>query len=79
MVFNSIEFAIFFPLVFLLYWLFFHKQTKLRNLFLILVSYFFYGVWDWRFLILIFISSLGDYLFGKQIFKSESDKKKKYI
>ena len=77
MVFNSIEFAIFFPLVFLLYWLFFNKQTKLRNLFLILASYFFYGVWDWRFLILIFISSLGDYLFGTQIFNSESVNKRK--
>jgi len=77
MIFNSIEFAIFFPIVFLLYWLLFCKTARTRNLYIILVSYFFYGIWDWRFLILIAISSLSDYLLGLQIHKSEDVKRRK--
>ena len=79
MIFNSIEFGLFFPLVFFLYWLFFRKNIKARNLFIIFSSYFFYGVWDWRFLILIFISSIGDYLFGLHIHKASSIKRKKFF
>jgi len=64
MIFNSIDFAFFFPIVFFLYWLVVQRHLKLRNGFIILVSYFFYGMWDWRFLVLILISSLVDYLAG---------------
>lgn len=77
MIFNSIEFAIFFPLVFLTYWLFFKKNITYRNLFIILVSYFFYGMWDWRFLSLIVISSITDYFLGLKIQTEESNKKRK--
>ena len=57
MLFNSIEFAIFLPIVFLLYWFVFNKNLKLQNLFVVVVSYIFYGWWDWRFLFLIAFTS----------------------
>jgi D-alanyl-lipoteichoic acid acyltransferase DltB (MBOAT superfamily) len=64
MLFNSLSFAFFLPLVFGLYWWLGGKKQgrQKQNIFLLLASYLFYGWWDPRFLILIFISSLGDYL-----------------
>ncbi len=64
MLFNSLEFLIFLPLVFLLYWFVFNRNLKLQNLFIVVVSYIFYGWWDWRFLILIAFTSLCSYLSG---------------
>lgn len=77
MIFNSLEFALFFPVVFILYWILFNKTTLSRNIFIISTSYFFYGVWDYRFLILIVISSLCDYILGLQIYKNEEVKKRR--
>lgn len=57
MLFNSIEFLIFLPIVFLLYWYVFQRSLKAQNLFIVVVSYIFYGWWDWRFLILIAFTS----------------------
>ena len=57
MLFNSIEFAIFLPIVFLLYWFVFNRNLRLQNLFIVIVSYVFYGWWDWRFLFLIAFTS----------------------
>lgn len=79
MIFNSIEFAIFFPLVFILYWLFFKTNTTYRNAFLIAVSYFFYGYWDWRFLTLIIFSSFVDFYIGKSLGKTDEQKKRKSL
>ena len=64
MLFNSITFLIFLPVVFLLYWFVFQKNLKLQNAFLLLASYVFYGWWDWRFLGLIIASSAVDYWCG---------------
>lgn len=64
MLFNSIEFAIFLPIVFLLYWFFFNRNLKLQNLFIVVVSYIFYGWWDWRFLLLIAFTSLCSWFSG---------------
>jgi len=50
MIFSSVEFAVFLPIVFLLYWFLFSKNAKWQNICLILASYTFYGMWDWRFL-----------------------------
>ncbi len=61
MLFNSIDFAIFLPIVFLIYWFITNKNLKLQNAFLVVASYFFYGWWDWRFLALIIFSTLLDY------------------
>lgn len=69
MLFNSIEFAIFLPIVFLLYWFVFNRQEQVRNLFIIAASYLFYGWWDWRFLLLIAFTSLCSYLSGLGIEK----------
>ena len=57
MLFNSIDFAIFLPAVFLLYWFVFKNKLKLQNALLVAASYVFYGWWDWRFLSLIIFSS----------------------
>lgn len=64
MLFNSIEFALFLPIVFLLYWFVFKKNLGLQNLFLVVVSYIFYGLWDWRFLILIAFTTVSSYFSG---------------
>lgn len=64
MLFNSIAFAIFLPIVFLLYWFVFQKHLKLQNLFIVVVSYIFYGWWDWRFLILIAFTSFCSWVSG---------------
>ena len=64
MLFNSFEFALFLPLVFLLYWFVFNRSVRLRNIFIVLVSYLFYGWWDWRFLFLIAFTSLCSFLSG---------------
>lgn len=64
MLFNSLGFALFLPLVFLLYWFVGRRQLNLQNLLLVLASYFFYACWDWRFLSLIFFSTVVDYTTG---------------
>ncbi len=77
MLFNSIEFAIFLPVVFILYWFVFNRNIKLQNLLLLVVSYIFYGWWDWRFLSLIAFSSFVDYFAGLKIEKSTKPKQKR--
>lgn len=80
MLFNSIEFAIFLPIIFVIYWLFFKTKTQGRNLFLIVASYIFYGYWDWRFLSLLFFTSVLDFYFGKQLgFEQNEQKRKRWI
>lgn len=76
MLFNSLDFAVFFPIVFILYWVV-SKNLTLRNVLLLLSSYIFYGWWDWRFLFLIVISSLVDFLVGGQIQRTEDKRKKR--
>ena len=68
MLFNSFEFLIFLPIVFLLYWFVF-KGRQAQNLFIVVASYVFYGWWAWRFLVLIFITTLLSYLSGLLIEK----------
>ena len=63
MLFNSFEFMLFLPIVFLLYWYVF-RPRKLQNLFLVIASYVFYGWWDWRFLLLIALTSACSYASG---------------
>ncbi|MEP2936568.1 MAG: MBOAT family O-acyltransferase [Gilvibacter sp.] len=76
MLFNSIDFAIFFPL-FLAVYAIVHKKLTLRNAFLLASSYVFYGWWDWRFLFLIIFSSIVDFTMGRQIFKAKTKALKK--
>jgi len=79
MLFNSIDFAIFLPIVFLLYWFVTNKNLKLQNAFLVVVSYIFYGWWDWRFLSLIAFSTLVDYVIGRLLTTENKDKKRKVL
>ncbi len=76
MIFSSVEFALFLPIVFTLYWLFAYKHQTLRNSLLLVSSYVFYGWWDWRFLILIIISSCIDYTLGFAIYKTKTHRLK---
>ncbi len=77
MLFNSLEFLIFLPTVFLLYWFVFQKNLRVQNLLLLISSYVFYGWWDYRFLSLIFLSTVVDYFVGLKIHDSDDKKKKK--
>lgn len=67
MLFNSIDFAIFLPILFALYWFVFNKSLKLQNLLIVVASYIFYGWWDWRFLSLILFSTVVDFLVGYKL------------
>ncbi|WP_166382125.1 MBOAT family O-acyltransferase [Polaribacter sp. 11A2H] len=67
MLFNSVDFAVFLPIVFILYWFVFSKKTTQQNAVILIASYVFYGFWDWRFLILIFFSSIIDFFIGKKL------------
>ena len=66
MLFNSIEYLFFLPIVFLLYWFVF-KTLRWQNLLVVVASYIFYGWWDWRFLLLIAFTTLCSYLSGIEI------------
>ena len=77
MLFNSLEFIIFLPTVFCLYWFVFQKNLKIQNSLLLVSSYVFYGWWDWRFLSLIFLSTVVDYFVGLKIHDSNEKKLKK--
>jgi alginate O-acetyltransferase complex protein AlgI len=79
MLFNSLDFALFLPIVFLLYWFVFNKNLKLQNLLLVCASYLFYGWWDWRFLSLILFSTIVDYFVGLGLSKQDNQKKRRLL
>jgi len=72
MLFNSIDFALFLPIVYCLYWLLAKKKLKIQNILLLIASYFFYACWDWRFLFLLMFSTFLDYYTGIKINDSTS-------
>ena len=78
MLFNSIDYALFFPVVFFLYWFVFKKSHKWQNVLLLTASYFFYACWDWRFVFLLAFSTALDYFSGLMIDRANSKKKKKF-
>ena len=73
MLFNSLEFIIFLPIVFLLYWFVF-RQRRWQNLLVVIASYVFYGWWDWRFLLLIAFTSFCSYASGLLIERYEGNR-----
>ncbi len=79
MLFNSIDFAIFLPIVFMLYWFVTYKNLKLQNLLIVISSYIFYGWWDWRFLSLILFSTILDYSIGISLSKQVNQNKRKML
>ena len=68
MLFNSVAFFLFLPIVFAIYWAI-QRSLRLQNTFLVLASYIFYGWWDWRFLGLIIFSTLLDYTLSRNMNK----------
>lgn len=74
MLFNSVGFLFFLPIVFILYWFVFRKKYQYQNLLLLLASFYFYACWDWRFLFLLMFSIGLDFVSGLQIEKSKTKK-----
>ena len=78
MFFNSLNFAIFLPIVFLLYWFVTAHNLKLQNVLLLASSYLFYACWDWRFLFLLIFSTLLDYYTGIRMSDAKNQANKKF-
>ena len=78
MIFNSEAFAVFLPIVFLLYWFATNRNINSQNFLLLVASYVFYGWWDWRFLFLLVFSTSLDYYTGLKMFKAETKKSKTF-
>ncbi|MCF8258646.1 MAG: MBOAT family protein [Flavobacteriales bacterium] len=79
MLFNSIDFALFLPVVFALYWFVFQRSLKAQNLLIVVASYVFYGWWDWRFLSLIAFSTLLDFGIGLMLGREERAARRKLL
>ena len=78
MLFNTLEFALFFPAVFCAYWFLFNKNLKAQNILLLVSSYFFYACWDYRFLFLLIFSTLLDYYTGIKMHEAENQNRRKF-
>jgi alginate O-acetyltransferase complex protein AlgI len=78
MIFNSLNFALFLSIVFVLYWFVTNKSLKIQNSLLLLSSYFFYACWDWRFLFLLIFSTLLDYYTGIKMCDAKNHVSKKF-
>ena len=78
MLFNSISFAFFLPIVFILYWFFTNGNLKVQNILLLIASYFFYGFWDYRFLFVLLFSTLLDFCVGIKMGEAKNLTTKKY-
>lgn len=79
MLFNSFSFGLFLPIVFIIYWVIGPKKITTQNILLLIASYFFYGLWDWRFLFLIIASSLIDFYSGIYLEKFKKPTIRKFI
>ncbi len=79
MLFNSFDFGFFLVLVFAGYWIIGSNRRTGQNTLLLLASYLFYGLWDWRFLILLVLSSLVDYYVGRRLGSSTKKGRRKLL
>ena len=79
MFFNSLDFAIFLPIVFIVYWFITNRNLKLQNFIIVLASYVFYGWWDWRFLSLIIFSTIIDYSVGLRFSNTTKPSERKFL
>ena len=77
--FNSLDFAVFLPLVFILYWFVFHRDLAKQNILVVAASYLFYGWWDYRFLSLLVVSTLIDFMAGRALGHTEDKNKRKVL
>jgi D-alanyl-lipoteichoic acid acyltransferase DltB (MBOAT superfamily) len=76
MLFDSPIFFVFLILVVVAYW---RLGFRAQNLFLLGASYFFYGWWDWRFLLLMIGSTIVDYFIAHAIARASSDARRKQL
>ncbi|NOW98921.1 MBOAT family protein [Mucilaginibacter sp. SG564] len=76
MLFNSVAFAIFLPIIFILYWFLTGKNLRIQNVLLLISSFFFYSYWDYRFLLLLILSISLDFVVAKKIHNAEGPKKR---
>jgi len=79
MLFNSLDFALFLPIVFVLYWFVTQRNLKIQNLLVVAASYLFYGWWDWRFLSLILFSTIVDYMVGRGLAVTDTVSKRRLL
>jgi alginate O-acetyltransferase complex protein AlgI len=79
MLFHSIDFAIFLPVVFCLYWFVTARSLRLQNLLIVAASYIFYGWWDWRFLSLLIFSTVVDFVVGRLLSHQNIHYKRKLL
>jgi len=79
MLFNSLEFLVFLPVVFAAYWFVLGGRTRAQNSLLVVASYVFYGWWDWRFLALIAGSSIVDYFAGLRLAATPEPKRRRWL
>ena len=77
MLFNSLEFAVFLPIVFALYWLIPRRKVELQNILILVASYFFYACWNFNFLFLLIFSTLLDYSTGIMMYQAKTRSQKK--
>ncbi|MFC2088226.1 MBOAT family O-acyltransferase [Calditrichota bacterium] len=73
--FVTVQYLVFVIIVFFIYW---HLNRKYQNIFLLIASYYFYACWDWRFLSLIIISTITDFISGQKIFQAKNQKLKRF-
>lgn len=79
MLFNSFEFLIFLPIVFILYWFVFNKKLSWQNGLVLVASYFFYGWWSWKFMGLLMLSTALDYVYGFWVASPNRKKAKLFL
>jgi len=79
MLFNSVSYLIFLPIVFFIYWIIGEKNNRNQNVLLLLASYIFYSFWDYRFSFLLLFSTLLCYWFGLWINQSEAQSRRKLL
>jgi D-alanyl-lipoteichoic acid acyltransferase DltB (MBOAT superfamily) len=79
LIFNSLEFLIFLPIVFILYWFVFDKKLSLQNGLILVASYFFYGWWSWKFMGLLMLSTILDYKYGFYVASSNRKRAKMFL
>ena len=78
MLFNSLDFCLFLPIVFILYWFCFQKKLKAQNILILAASYFFYSCWDWRFLFLLIFSTALDYYTALKVERAATNTNRKF-
>ncbi len=79
MLFNSLAYALFLPTVYAIYWALQNRPLRYQNLLLLVANYVFYGWWDYRFLLLLFVNCVVDYLTGLWLEREERPRGRRFV